>query len=368
MAHDDADAPFWAVKGLSEMTEREWESLCDGCGRCCLVKLEDEETEEIAYTDVACRLFDAGTCRCRDYDNRQSEVPDCVRLTPQVVEGLSWLPGTCAYRRVAEGKGLAWLAPVGVRLASDGARGGDLGARAGVGAGDGRVAAGADGAGGGVALGGVEGRAASSSHSPQAVDDGARASLDRCARRASSTGARVDGPSASAHRSGRGRERDRREPPRRTDRMNVRDLFYLVALGAIVGAILLVGRAVLIPVVAAIMLTYVIVGRGRRAGARARRGACAVVVPLPRRGRVLHRRPGPARAPDRGEPARAHPGPAGLRSEPARDPGPGRRPVRRHRNRRLGGAARASPSTGSTPAARRCGSSIRSRTPAPTWS
>jgi uncharacterized protein len=108
----EENAPFWRTKTLAEMNDSEWESLCDGCGRCCLVKLEDEDTAEIAYTDVACRLFDAGTCRCRDYENRQAQVPDCVRLTPKVVEGLSWLPPTCAYRIVAAGRDLPWWHPL----------------------------------------------------------------------------------------------------------------------------------------------------------------------------------------------------------------------------------------------------------------
>jgi hypothetical protein len=91
------------------MSAGEWESLCDGCGRCCLVKLEDEDTGEFYYTDVACELLDAGSCRCRDYPRRQERIPDCVRLTPEAVGALAWLPSTCAYRLVASGRDLpAW--------------------------------------------------------------------------------------------------------------------------------------------------------------------------------------------------------------------------------------------------------------------
>lgn len=101
-----AQRPFWETKSLAEMTAREWESLCDGCGKCCMSKLIDEETDEIHHTTVACRLFDAATCRCSDYANRQDEVVDCVRLTPDNVRELAWLPKTCAYRLVDEGKPL----------------------------------------------------------------------------------------------------------------------------------------------------------------------------------------------------------------------------------------------------------------------
>lgn len=102
------DMPFWRAKRLEEMTEAEWESLCDGCGRCCLNKLEDLDSGEIAWTDVACRLLDAGSCRCADYANRQAEVPDCIQLTPESVRSLTWLPPSCAYRLVAEGRDLYW--------------------------------------------------------------------------------------------------------------------------------------------------------------------------------------------------------------------------------------------------------------------
>ncbi|MFG1361411.1 YcgN family cysteine cluster protein [Xanthobacter pseudotagetidis] len=107
-----AEEPFWRVKPLAAMSAAEWESLCDGCGRCCLVKLEDEDTGQIAYTDVACRLLDAATCRCADYENRSAQVADCVRLTPEAVSSLAWLPPTCGYRLVAEGRDLPFWHPL----------------------------------------------------------------------------------------------------------------------------------------------------------------------------------------------------------------------------------------------------------------
>jgi uncharacterized protein len=104
--------PFWKTTQLQDMTKAQWESLCDGCGRCCLVKLEDEDTSKILYTDVTCTLLDANTCRCMDYSNRQNKVPECVNLTPKKVKSLSWLPKTCAYRLVAEGKDLCSWHPL----------------------------------------------------------------------------------------------------------------------------------------------------------------------------------------------------------------------------------------------------------------
>lgn len=99
---------FWQEKTLEALSPQEWEALCDGCGKCCLAKLEDEDTGEIHWTTVGCRLFDGATCRCRDYPNRLATVPDCIRLTPQKVHSISWLPQTCAYRLVAEGRDLYW--------------------------------------------------------------------------------------------------------------------------------------------------------------------------------------------------------------------------------------------------------------------
>ena len=89
------------------MNEREWESLCDGCGKCCLIKLQDTDTDQVDYTDVACHLLDRDTCRCTDYPNRHRRVPDCVRLSPdRLDEIISWMPSTCAYRLLAEGREL----------------------------------------------------------------------------------------------------------------------------------------------------------------------------------------------------------------------------------------------------------------------
>ncbi|MEZ5757779.1 MAG: YcgN family cysteine cluster protein [Emcibacteraceae bacterium] len=98
--------PFWKRKSLSEMTTEEWEALCDGCGLCCLHKLEDADTGEIAYTDVACRLLDIKSCRCKNYEKRKNLVPDCVILKPEYVDQFKWLPETCAYRLISENKDL----------------------------------------------------------------------------------------------------------------------------------------------------------------------------------------------------------------------------------------------------------------------
>jgi uncharacterized cysteine cluster protein YcgN (CxxCxxCC family) len=106
------DTPFWKKKRLEEMTREEWESLCDGCARCCLIKLEDEDTGELAYTRVACSLLDIGACRCTAYPQRHEKVPDCVVLTPESAGELQWMPTTCAYRLLANGKDLPWWHPL----------------------------------------------------------------------------------------------------------------------------------------------------------------------------------------------------------------------------------------------------------------
>ena len=97
---------FWKKKSFNQMSEDEWEALCDGCGKCCLHKLEDEDNGEIFYTEVACRLLDIKTCRCMKYSARKKLVPDCVILKPENVDPFNWLPKTCAYRLLSEGKDL----------------------------------------------------------------------------------------------------------------------------------------------------------------------------------------------------------------------------------------------------------------------
>jgi len=98
--------PFWEVKSLEQMSDAEWESLCDGCGKCCLQKLQDEDTEEVVFTRIACKLLDADSCRCSDYKNRFEQVTDCLAVRPLTDEKLSWLPSTCAYKLLSEGQTL----------------------------------------------------------------------------------------------------------------------------------------------------------------------------------------------------------------------------------------------------------------------
>lgn len=97
---------WWQQIPLGQMDAEQWESLCDGCGKCCVIRLEDEDTGEIHATNVGCKLLDGKSCRCKDYSGRQAKVPDCVQLTPENVHTLSWLPMTCAYRLVAESRQL----------------------------------------------------------------------------------------------------------------------------------------------------------------------------------------------------------------------------------------------------------------------
>lgn len=106
---DDLRPQFWKTYALSDLNHAEWEALCDGCGKCCLIKLEDEDTLEVAYTKVACQLLDCQTGYCSNYADRMQYIPDCIQLTPEKLQRIHWLPATCAYRRLQEGKGLpAW--------------------------------------------------------------------------------------------------------------------------------------------------------------------------------------------------------------------------------------------------------------------
>ena len=99
--------PFWQTKSLQEMDSQEWESICDGCGQCCVMQLENEETNQLFFTDVACRLFDADTCQCTSYQDRQTHVPSCMVMNPENVhECAEFAPPTCAYKLLIEGQGL----------------------------------------------------------------------------------------------------------------------------------------------------------------------------------------------------------------------------------------------------------------------
>ena len=103
---------FWKTKKLTEMTDPEWESLCDNCGKCCLHKLENEKTNEIFFTNVACKLLKLETCRCSRYNQRTELIPTCLDIKLLDVEKYNWLPSTCAYRLLNEGKDLASWHPL----------------------------------------------------------------------------------------------------------------------------------------------------------------------------------------------------------------------------------------------------------------
>ena len=102
----DLRPQFWKKYSVTELNSAEWEALCDGCGLCCLIKLEDEELQEIAYTKVACKLLDCQTAQCSNYSQRVQHVPDCIQLTPEKLANIQWLPASCAYRRLEQGKSL----------------------------------------------------------------------------------------------------------------------------------------------------------------------------------------------------------------------------------------------------------------------
>jgi uncharacterized cysteine cluster protein YcgN (CxxCxxCC family) len=108
----NSQTKFWEHKQLHELALDEWEQLCDGCGRCCMLKLEDEDSGEVTYTAMVCKLLDLDEVRCTRYPQRHELVPDCVMLDADRAQSFSWLPKSCAYRRMAEGRGLAWWHPL----------------------------------------------------------------------------------------------------------------------------------------------------------------------------------------------------------------------------------------------------------------
>ena len=108
----ESDKPFWETRTLDQLSDTEWESLCDGCGRCCLQKLEDEDSGDVHYTDVSCKLLDTDACRCERYESRHDFVPDCINVRPLDAEKLSWLPSTCAYKLLHDGQPLPQWHPL----------------------------------------------------------------------------------------------------------------------------------------------------------------------------------------------------------------------------------------------------------------
>lgn len=103
---------FWKHKSFEEMTREEWESLCDGCAKCCLIKFRDPKTQAVRFTNVVCRYLNLETCQCTDYPRRHDNVPECILLTPEIARHADWLPKTCAYRLIADGQDLPWWHPL----------------------------------------------------------------------------------------------------------------------------------------------------------------------------------------------------------------------------------------------------------------
>ena len=109
---DSGKDQFWMTKELDQLNQNEWESICDGCGNCCMVKIQNEETGQIETTTVSCKFLDIKTCRCMIYDERLLSKSDCIKLSPENIKKYTWLPETCAYRRLSEGKSLDWWHPL----------------------------------------------------------------------------------------------------------------------------------------------------------------------------------------------------------------------------------------------------------------